>query len=71
ITPNQTLATKSVKGKKKDKNWITILLCTNTSDTDKLKLLVIGKLANSRCFKNIRKKNLDAKYEANKKAWMT
>ena len=71
MMPNQTLATKPVKGKKKDKNRITVLLCTNATSTDKLKLLVIGKSANPRCFKNIRKKNLGAKYEANKKAWMT
>ena len=71
MTPNQTLATKPVKGKKKDKDQITVLLCTNATGTDKFKSLVIRKSANSRCFKNIRKKNLGAKYEANKKAWMT
>jgi len=71
MTPNQTLATKPVKVKKKDKERITILLCTNATGTDKLKPLVIGKSANPRCFKNVRKENLDAKYEANKKAWMT
>src|SRR3989440_1894227 len=71
MTPNQTLATKLVKGKKKDKERITVLLCTNATGTDKLKPLVIGKSANPRCFKHIRKENLDAKYEANKKAWMT
>ena len=71
MTPNQTLATKPVKGKKKDKEQITVLLCTNATGTDKLQPLVIGKSANPRCFKNIRKENLGVKYEANKKAWMT
>src|SRR2546423_6250561 len=71
MIPNQTLATKPVKGKKKDKERITILLCTNATGTDKLKPLVIGKSAKPRCFKNIQKENLGTKYEANKKAWMT
>ena len=70
LTPNQTLSTKAVKGKKKDKNQITVLLCTNATGTDKLKPLVIGKSAKPRCFKNISKENLATKYEANKKAWM-
>ena len=71
MTPNQTLATKPVKGKKKDKERITVLLCTNATGTDKLKPLVISKSANLQCFKNIQKENLSVKYEANKKAWMT
>lgn len=71
MTPNQTLATKPVKGKRKDKERITILLCTNATGTDKLKPLVIGKSANPRCLKNVRRENLGVKYEANKKAWMT
>src|SRR5438132_11276016 len=71
MTPDQTLATQAVKGKKKDKARITILLCTNATGTDKLKPLVIGKSAKPRCFKNIQKENLGTKYEANKKAWMT
>ena len=70
MTPDQTLATQAVKGKKKDKARITVLLCTNATGTDKLKPLVIGKSAKPRCFKNISKENLGVKYEANKKAWM-
>ena len=70
MTPNQTLATKTVKGMKKDKNRITVLLCTNATGTDKLKPLVIGKSAKPRCFKHIPKANLGTEYEANKKAWM-
>ncbi|KAJ4430271.1 hypothetical protein ANN_22483 [Periplaneta americana] len=37
--------------------------------SEKLPLLVIGKSANPRCFKNVRTKPVE--YEANKKAWMT
>ena len=39
------------------------------SGTDKLPLLVIGKSARPRCFKNV--KSLPAIYESNRKAWMT
>ena len=45
MTPDQTLAIQAVKGKKKDKARITILLCMNATGTDKLKPLVIGKSA--------------------------
>ena len=37
--------------------------------SEKLKLLVIGKSKNPRCFKHV--KSLPVQYEANKKAWMT
>ena len=70
MTPDQTLATQTVKGKKKDKEQITVLLCMNAAGTDKLKPLVIRKSAKPQCFKNISKKNLGIKYEVNKKAWM-
>ncbi|CAM1320827.1 Uncharacterised protein r2_g2915 [Pycnogonum litorale] len=36
---------------------------------EKLPLLMIGKSANPRCFKNVKK--LPIQYEANTKAWMT
>ncbi|CAG8688632.1 5136_t:CDS:2, partial [Scutellospora calospora] len=71
MIPDQTLATKLVKGKKKIKDKITVLLYMNTTGTDKLKLLVIGKSTNPYCFKGIRRENLDVKYDSSKKAWMT
>ena len=37
--------------------------------SDKLPLLVIGKAANPRCFKNV--KSLPVQYHANRKTWMT
>jgi hypothetical protein len=41
------------------------------ADTDKKKLLIIGKSAKPRCFKNIKITNLLVSYLANKNAWMT
>ena len=37
--------------------------------TEKCKLLVIGKSANPRCFKDV--KSLPVDYKSNRKAWMT
>ncbi|CAG8688617.1 442_t:CDS:1, partial [Scutellospora calospora] len=71
MMPNQTLATKPVKEKKKIKDKITVLLCMNTTSTDKLKPLVIRKSTNPHCFKGIRRENLGVKYDSSKKAWIT
>ncbi|CAG8717949.1 2674_t:CDS:2, partial [Dentiscutata erythropus] len=67
MMPNQTLATKLVKGQKKVKDRITILFCINATSMDKLKLLVIK----PHCFIGIRQENLGIKYAASKNAWMT
>jgi hypothetical protein len=50
---------------------ITVLCCSNTSGTDKKKLLVIGKSAKSRRFKGLKMDSLPVEYYANKNAWMT
>ena len=71
LTPDKTLEFKSVQcqGGKRSKERITVMVCANMSGTDKLPLLVIGKYANPRCFKNL--KTLPTQYESNKKSWMT
>ena len=53
----------------KNKDRLTAMTCSNMDSSDKLPLLVIGKAANPRCFKNV--KSLPVQYHANKKAWMT
>ena len=45
------------------------MTCSNMDGSDKLPLLVIGKAANPRCFKNV--KSLPVQYHANTKAWIT
>jgi len=60
----------TLEGSKKAMNRITVLCCCNMAGTNKKKLLVIGKSAKLRCFKNIKIKNLPVSYLANKNAWM-
>lgn len=56
-------------GKKKAKDRITFLIACNMDGSEKLKLFVIGKFENPRCFKGV--KSLPVIYEANRRAWMT
>lgn len=71
LLPNYTLAFQGEKctGGKLSKLRITVMLATNMTGTDKLKLFVIGKASKPRCFKGI--KSLPVSYSADKKAWMT
>lgn len=56
LLPDRTLAFKGekCKGGKKSKQRLTVLLCTNSTGSQKLKPLVIGKSMNPRCFKNVK-----------------
>lgn len=71
LTPDKSLKFQNEKciGGKLAKNRLKVLICANMSGCDKRKLLVIGKSARPRCFKNVKKLPVD--YTANKKAWMT
>jgi hypothetical protein len=64
------LATKRLAGRKKNKERLSIALCTNADGSHKLNPLVIGKFAKPRCFKNINIGNLPVIYRNNSKAWM-
>ena len=70
-TPDRThaFADEKLSGGKKSKERVTIMVCSNMDGSDKRKLLVIGKSANPRCLKNV--KRLPVEYTANKNAWMT
>lgn len=58
-------------GSKKSIDRITVLCCVNMTGSDKIKLLVVGKSLNPRCFKNLSMEKLPVHYHANKNAWMT
>ena len=67
---DSTLATKRIEGKKKDKEKITLGLCNNSTGSDKLILLVIGKFASPRCLKGVNLQNAGKSYKNSKKSWM-
>ncbi|XP_064417988.1 tigger transposable element-derived protein 4-like [Latimeria chalumnae] len=71
LLPNKTLALKGEEchGGKHSKERITLLVGSNMDGSEKLKLLVIGKAKQPRCFKGV--KALPVDYEGNTKAWMT
>ncbi|XP_064414219.1 tigger transposable element-derived protein 4-like [Latimeria chalumnae] len=71
LLPNRTLALKGEEchGGKHSKERITLLVGSNMDGSEKLKLLVIGKTKQPRCFKGV--KALPVDYEGNTKAWIT
>ncbi|KAK3753066.1 hypothetical protein QZH41_005505 [Actinostola sp. cb2023] len=71
-TPTQTLNFRGEKctGGKKSKERVTVMVACNQDGTDKLPLLVMGKYAKPRCFKNSNMDLLPVTYELQKKAWI-
>ncbi|UYV82433.1 hypothetical protein LAZ67_21002131 [Cordylochernes scorpioides] len=70
-TPDKTLAFKHEKchGGKLSKERVTLLVGANMDGSEKLPLLMIGKAANPRCFKNVKTKPVD--YANSARAWIT
>ena len=73
LLPNKSLHFKNEKcqGGKNSKIRITVLLGTNSTGTEKIKPLIIGKSKTPRPFKSIKVTSLPVEYFNNKKAWMT
>ncbi|UYV71441.1 hypothetical protein LAZ67_8003210 [Cordylochernes scorpioides] len=71
LIPDRTLAHKdeNCRGVKRMKQRITVLLCCNSTGTDKRRLLIIGKSAKPRCFRNF-SPHFYCTYTSNSKAWM-
>jgi len=61
---DNSLATKQLEGRKQNKKWLTLVLCYNGDNSDKLPFWVIEKYKNLRCFKNVNLGNLAALIEA-------
>lgn len=69
--PEKTLVRsqeKTAPGRKISKERVTFLVCCNADGSQKLKLLVVGKVKNPRAFKNV---NLPVEYKSSANAWMT
>ena len=71
LEPQKTLASKPVKGKKRDKERITVGLCVNATGSNKMLPVVVGKSKRLRCFGKTFDPNLLLHYYNNTKAWMT
>ena len=73
LPPSRTLAQQgeNVKGVKRSKARITVMVCCNASGSDKRKLLVIGKSKQPRCFRGVNMAKLPCSYASTKKAWMS
>src|SRR6266536_3007081 len=70
MAPNQTLSSKPVRGQKKDKTRVTVLLGVNATGTDKLKPWVIGNSRRPRPLSKVNLERLPVYYRGNPKTWM-
>ena len=66
-----SLAIRQLKGRKQNKERITVAFCCNGDGSDKMPLRIIGKYTTPRCFRHVNLRNLGCQYRDNKKAWMT
>lgn len=71
LEPNAMLTKTPVNRKKKNKDHITVALCSNADGSHKLKPLVISKFACPRCFSKDYDPNVFCDYYHNPNAWMT
>ena len=70
MSPSETLSSKPVPGRKKDKSRVTVLLGVNATGTDKLKPWVIGNSKRPRPLSKVNLEHLPVYYRGNPKAWM-
>jgi hypothetical protein len=71
LQADNSLATHQLEGRKINKERITLVICVNSDNSEKIPLMIIGKHLNPHCFKGINRDTLGARYHANAKAWMT
>lgn len=69
MPPGKTLSTGPTHGTKRYKDRVTLMFCCNATGTDKRKVLMIGKAAQPRCFKNFNVQ-LHVDYVHSRKGWM-
>jgi hypothetical protein len=70
MSPSETLSSKPVPGRKKDKTRVTVLLGVNATGTDKLKPWVIGNSKRPRPLSKVNLERLPVFYRGNPKVWM-
>ena len=73
MIPDQSLTTRSIPGKRKDKARITLHFCINSDTSECLPIWIIGIAKKPRVFQaaGVNIENLGCYWRSNKKAWMT
>ena len=73
LSPQKSFVIKGQKFKtgKKSKERVSVLICTNSLGTDKLKPIIIGRSREPRCFRGKKLSDLPIVYRNNTKSWMT
>jgi hypothetical protein len=73
MIPDQSLTTRSIPGKRKDKARITLYFCTNSDASERLPIWIIGTAKKPRVFQaaGVNIENLGCCWRSNKKAWIT
>ena len=71
MDPDRTICASPVPGRKKEKKRPTLLVCANSSGTEKFPLFFIGSARRPHCFQNKTGEPLGFDYAHIKKAWMT
>jgi hypothetical protein len=71
LQADNSLATHQLEGRKIKKEHITLVICANSDNSEKIPLMIIGKHLNPRCLKGINHDMMGAHDHANAKAWMT
>lgn len=69
-TPERTIATERMQGRKKEKTRLT-LACCNGDGSEKIPLMCIGKAQKPRCFKRKSGAEHGFDYHSNSKAWIS
>lgn len=70
-TPDKGLATQSIPGVKREKARITLVLCCNSSGSDRFPIWFIGSAKTPRALRSVNIPALGGHWSHNKKAWMT
>ncbi len=71
LQADNSLATHQLEGRKINKERITLVICANLDNSEKIPLTIISKHLNPCCFKGINNDMLSTRYHTNAKVWMT
>ena len=70
MSPESAVGSGRIPGKKKKKERLSYLVCTNADGSEKYPMLIIGRSKKPKCFGKYEGSELGFNYCSNKKAWM-